>query len=94
MNAADRKFLIEVQDFLLEHVMQDATAVAHHRKAEELFARLHTFNHRSRENMQHFETWRASPENTVKDSNQPELEAMVYCGLFPGRTYKLLAELL
>ena len=94
MNDADKKLLVELQDFLMDHVIRDATAAAHHKEAESLFARLHVRCHQQRgQYARHFDTWRASSENTTKGGD-PLVEVMVYCGLYPGRVHRLLTELL
>lgn len=94
MNASDRQLLAELQVFLLEHVLKDATATAHHSIAEDLYARLRLLNQKKMPSLDQFEKWRASPENAVRPWNDPKLEAMVYAGLFPGRLQGLLTELI
>lgn len=92
MNAADKDLLTALQDFLLSRILHDATAAAHHDEAGRLYSRLHRRATLRQPHLAHFTTWRASPENTVRDN--PKAEVMVYRGLFPGRTDDLLLELL
>lgn len=92
MNQSDRELLQTVQDFLTLHVLQDATATAHHDIAGKLYAALHLRRTRERPFLEHYLKWRTGPENSVRDN--PKAEVMVYCGLFPGRVHDLLLELL
>jgi hypothetical protein len=91
MRAEDRDLFVLVQDFLMLHVIQDATAAAHHQTAEKLYATIHLRVTRPRPFLEHFLRWRHGPENAVRDN--PRAELMVYQALFPGRMIDLLLEL-
>jgi len=92
MNHHDRKLLTDLQDFILEEVLHDATAAPHHEKAGALYAKTQLHVTRKRPFLAHFLAWRVGPENSVRDN--PKAEVMVYQGLFPGRVTDLLLELL
>lgn len=92
MNHRDRALLTDVQEFLIEEVLHDATATAHHEKAGALYSRAHVHTTRPRPFLEHYLKWRIGPENTVREN--PKAEIMVYTGLFPGRVHDLLLELL
>lgn len=92
MNTSDRELILMVQDFLMLHVLQDATATAHHELAAKLYTVTHLRVTRQRPHLEQFTKWQKSKENTVRDN--PLGELMVYQGLFPGRVLDLLLELL
>lgn len=92
MNTSDRDLFVLTQDFLMVHVIQDATSTAHHDFAARLYATLHLRITRPRPFLEHFLKWQKSPENSVRDN--PKAEMMVYSALWPGRMIDLLLELL
>jgi hypothetical protein len=91
MNAGDKALLTDLQDCLLNDVLRDATASAHHDAVGKLYARVQLHMDRKRPFLEHFTNWCKSPENCVRDN--PKAVVLVYVGLFPGRMADLLLEL-
>jgi hypothetical protein len=93
MGPSDRICLVALQDFLMDHVIQDATAAQHHKLAESLYAMTHLHVTRPRPQLARFLAWREGKENSYRGVDV-KVEMLIYQGLFPARIPDLLAELL